>query len=382
MPNARRKLDDIFREKMMYFEGRESEQNWLKREESMTKLRRLHRGIITDCILITDSFEIAKNKALEHELNAIEKISEVLRETREDLEVRSFRGAQNHRNQPITFRSLSNLQALEHLSKALISKVAAGRDVIAYGVAWAVTTLWATINGSRRCAPSLGLKGSEAALQGQRAVQLAVEASLLLLPNFYRQSNEPPEPLAALGSDLSPISPDSGDSEDSEPSEQGAQPATLAASSFSLSAAIEIFTDQGQNEDVFPRHLILIPIDDVSVSENSSPRGRQSLSDFKVVEEQHPSIPKHLYNTAKSLRNFLDKDLTACLVKGYVVFYPQWLSKLKTVQPVAAIKPNNLDYAVEIIAAAATLSQSHICNPLNDHTTRHSVTDATSTAIS
>ncbi|KAK1506548.1 uncharacterized protein CCOS01_16407 [Colletotrichum costaricense] len=320
---------------MMYIESRESEQNWLKREESMTKLR---------------SFEIAKNKALEHELNTIEKINEVLRESREDLE---------------GFRSLRCFYALpSDTGETKPFPFNVGNGALPFNREGGEGS--ETTNGFGRCAPSLGLKGSEAALQGQRAVQLAAEASLLLLPNFYRQSNEPPEPLAALESDLSPISPDSGDSEDSAPSEQGAQPATLAASSFSLSAAIEIFTDQGQNENVFPRHLILIPIDDVSVSENSSPRGRQSLSDFKVVEEQYPSIPKHLYNTAKSLRNFLDKDLTACLVKGHVVFYPQWLSKLKTVQPVAAIKPNNLDYAVEIIAAAATLSQSHICNPLND----------------
>ncbi|OHE94680.1 hypothetical protein CORC01_09989 [Colletotrichum orchidophilum] len=42
--NTQRELDDIFREMMTYFEGRESEQNWLKREESMTKLRRLIAG--------------------------------------------------------------------------------------------------------------------------------------------------------------------------------------------------------------------------------------------------------------------------------------------------------------------------------------------------
>ncbi|KAK1507789.1 hypothetical protein CTAM01_02901 [Colletotrichum tamarilloi] len=42
--NTQRELDDILREMMMYFEGRESEQNWLKREESMTKLRRLIAG--------------------------------------------------------------------------------------------------------------------------------------------------------------------------------------------------------------------------------------------------------------------------------------------------------------------------------------------------
>ncbi|KAF9870057.1 hypothetical protein CkaCkLH20_12416 [Colletotrichum karsti] len=42
--NTKGELDDIFREMMLYFDGRESEQNWLKREESMTKLRRLIAG--------------------------------------------------------------------------------------------------------------------------------------------------------------------------------------------------------------------------------------------------------------------------------------------------------------------------------------------------
>ncbi|KAK3391058.1 clasp N terminal-domain-containing protein, partial [Podospora didyma] len=42
--NTQRELDDIFREMHVHFEGRESEQNWLKREESMTKLRKLMAG--------------------------------------------------------------------------------------------------------------------------------------------------------------------------------------------------------------------------------------------------------------------------------------------------------------------------------------------------
>ncbi|EFQ33208.1 hypothetical protein CGRA01v4_08742 [Colletotrichum graminicola] len=42
--NTQRELDDIFREMMTYFEGKETEQNWLKREESMTRLRRLIAG--------------------------------------------------------------------------------------------------------------------------------------------------------------------------------------------------------------------------------------------------------------------------------------------------------------------------------------------------
>ncbi|KAK1969450.1 ARM repeat-containing protein [Colletotrichum sublineola] len=42
--NTQRELDDIFREMMTYFEGKETEQNWLKREESMTKLRKLIAG--------------------------------------------------------------------------------------------------------------------------------------------------------------------------------------------------------------------------------------------------------------------------------------------------------------------------------------------------
>ncbi|KAJ9149024.1 ARM repeat-containing protein [Pleurostoma richardsiae] len=42
--NTQRELDDIFREMQPHFEGRESEHNWLKREESITKLRRLMAG--------------------------------------------------------------------------------------------------------------------------------------------------------------------------------------------------------------------------------------------------------------------------------------------------------------------------------------------------
>jgi CLIP-associating protein 1/2 len=42
--NTQRELDDIFKEMHQWFEGKETEQNWLKREESMTKLRRLIAG--------------------------------------------------------------------------------------------------------------------------------------------------------------------------------------------------------------------------------------------------------------------------------------------------------------------------------------------------
>ncbi|KAK2066812.1 hypothetical protein P8C59_000596 [Phyllachora maydis] len=42
--NTQRELDDIFREMHVYFEGRETEQNWLKREESIIKLRKLLAG--------------------------------------------------------------------------------------------------------------------------------------------------------------------------------------------------------------------------------------------------------------------------------------------------------------------------------------------------
>ena len=42
--NTNRELDDIFKDMAWCFEGRESEQNWLKREESMTTLRRLNAG--------------------------------------------------------------------------------------------------------------------------------------------------------------------------------------------------------------------------------------------------------------------------------------------------------------------------------------------------
>lgn len=42
--NTTRELDDIFRDMAFHFEGRETEQNWLKREEAMGTLRRLNTG--------------------------------------------------------------------------------------------------------------------------------------------------------------------------------------------------------------------------------------------------------------------------------------------------------------------------------------------------
>jgi CLIP-associating protein 1/2 len=42
--NTYRELEDIFRDMHVFFEGKESEQNWLKREQSCTKLRKLNAG--------------------------------------------------------------------------------------------------------------------------------------------------------------------------------------------------------------------------------------------------------------------------------------------------------------------------------------------------
>jgi CLIP-associating protein 1/2 len=46
--NTQRELDDIFKAMHQWFEGKESEQNWMKREESITKLRQLIAGNATD----------------------------------------------------------------------------------------------------------------------------------------------------------------------------------------------------------------------------------------------------------------------------------------------------------------------------------------------
>lgn len=46
--NTSRELDDILRDMHPWFEGRESEQNWLKREESVIKLRRLIAGNVPE----------------------------------------------------------------------------------------------------------------------------------------------------------------------------------------------------------------------------------------------------------------------------------------------------------------------------------------------
>lgn len=42
--NTNRELDDIFKDMAWHFEGKEDEQNWLKREQSMVKLRKLNAG--------------------------------------------------------------------------------------------------------------------------------------------------------------------------------------------------------------------------------------------------------------------------------------------------------------------------------------------------
>ncbi|KXJ92398.1 clasp N terminal-domain-containing protein [Microdochium bolleyi] len=42
--NTQRELEEIFRDMHYFFEGKESEQNWLKREESINKMRRLAAG--------------------------------------------------------------------------------------------------------------------------------------------------------------------------------------------------------------------------------------------------------------------------------------------------------------------------------------------------
>lgn len=42
--NTQRELDEVFREMHQFFEGKESEGNWLKREQSCTKIRRLNAG--------------------------------------------------------------------------------------------------------------------------------------------------------------------------------------------------------------------------------------------------------------------------------------------------------------------------------------------------
>ncbi|KKA28735.1 hypothetical protein TD95_005180 [Thielaviopsis punctulata] len=67
--NTSRELDDIFREMTGFFEGRESEQNWLKREESMTKLRRLMVGNVPNDF--ADQFVVGLKALLDGIVKAI-----------------------------------------------------------------------------------------------------------------------------------------------------------------------------------------------------------------------------------------------------------------------------------------------------------------------
>ncbi|KAI1849293.1 hypothetical protein JX266_004788 [Neoarthrinium moseri] len=66
--NTQRELDDIFREMHGWFEGRETEQNWLKREESVTKLRRLLAGNASD---FPDAFLVGCKNLLDGIIKAV-----------------------------------------------------------------------------------------------------------------------------------------------------------------------------------------------------------------------------------------------------------------------------------------------------------------------
>ena len=46
--NTNRELEDIFRDMAWFFDGKESEQNWMKREQSIAKLRQLNAGNAPD----------------------------------------------------------------------------------------------------------------------------------------------------------------------------------------------------------------------------------------------------------------------------------------------------------------------------------------------
>ncbi|OAA56621.1 protein stu1 [Niveomyces insectorum RCEF 264] len=65
--NTQRELDDILKEMQVWFEGRESEQNWLKREESVTRLRRLIAGNAGD---FADAFLVGVRAMLDGILKA------------------------------------------------------------------------------------------------------------------------------------------------------------------------------------------------------------------------------------------------------------------------------------------------------------------------
>ena len=73
--HSSRELDDMFREMAPHFEGRESEQNWLARDKSTLKLRRLTKGNApTDC----HAAFVSGVKAL---LDGIVKVANTLRTT-------------------------------------------------------------------------------------------------------------------------------------------------------------------------------------------------------------------------------------------------------------------------------------------------------------
>ncbi|KAH7206171.1 clasp N terminal-domain-containing protein [Fusarium oxysporum] len=67
--NTNRELDDIFKEMAWFFEGKESEQNWLKRENSVNKLRRLNVGNVPSDF--PDTFLVGVKSMLDGIIKAI-----------------------------------------------------------------------------------------------------------------------------------------------------------------------------------------------------------------------------------------------------------------------------------------------------------------------
>ncbi|CAI6334106.1 unnamed protein product [Periconia digitata] len=72
---TQRELDDIFREMAPHFEGRESEQNWLHRDKSVTKLRRITKGNAPS------EFPVAFAAGIKSLLDGILKVANSLRTT-------------------------------------------------------------------------------------------------------------------------------------------------------------------------------------------------------------------------------------------------------------------------------------------------------------
>lgn len=134
---TQRELDDIFREMAPHFEGRETEHNWLARDKSTTKLRRMNKGNAPT------EFHAAFVAGIKVMLDGILKVCNTLRTTM------STNGCQLVQELMVSLGSSMDASA-EILLQTFIKMCAATKNIAAQNGNVTVDTIFSNVTYSRR----------------------------------------------------------------------------------------------------------------------------------------------------------------------------------------------------------------------------------------